>query len=76
MQHMSARFQNMGRSLSERDALSPRASETHSYGSFLLSLGGLRSSLRRYASYQVNNDSNVVTFCVYVKRTSNFPLNV
>ncbi len=54
MHRMSLRFQNIGRSLSERSALSPRSSDENSYGSFLLSLGGLTQSLRRATSYQVN----------------------
>lgn len=53
MQRVSAHLQSIGRSLSERSALSPRSNEENSYGSFFLSLGAFRQSLRRSTSYQV-----------------------
>lgn len=63
MQRVSARLQRIGRSLSERSALSPGTmNEENSYGSFLLSLGGFRQSLRRSASYQVNRPRLIEEF--------------
>lgn len=53
MQRVSARLQIMGRSLSERSALTPGSNDEYSYGSFLRTLGGFRQSLRRSTSYQV-----------------------
>lgn len=55
MQRVSARLQSIGRSLSERSALSP-SNDDNSYGSFLLTFGGLRQTLRRSTSYQVIRD--------------------
>lgn len=74
MHRMSARLQSIGRSLSERSALSPRSNEDSSYGSFLLTLGGLTQSLRRSTSYQViiNDANDNITKGMFIKDVSVF----